>query len=386
MSEDFFTEEQKECSKIKTNIVTKYFGAYVWVLKKIATNGLNYIDLFCGPGKYENGEESTPIKVINSILQDDWMSQNFHVFFNDMKKDNINSLEKHVKSLEGIERLQFDIEYINDEVDLSTAEIFNKLKLRPSLVFLDPCGYIGISTDLIAAFLKDFACDVIFFFNFNRINMGITNPFAQDNLEIVFGKDEFHEIQSKIRDLRKTKANQEEIEKTLLKVMFHAINRKLGKQCYFPRFRFKFEHGLGNRTSHHIVLCTKDAIANKIMSDIMNKVSSEVVEDLGSFEYKPKVEKDLFAMQSYDMEIKELKQKLLKVFIGQEMLVEDIYSNYSVSSQVPYPIKFYKEVLKQMEDKGLVTINPSKENRRKNTLADDCVVKFPVKESENNGV
>jgi three-Cys-motif partner protein len=69
MSNDDFFERQKENSKVKTEIVCKYFDAFSTVFKN-KKKDIAYIDLCCGPGYYENREKSTPIILIENILED----------------------------------------------------------------------------------------------------------------------------------------------------------------------------------------------------------------------------------------------------------------------------------------------------------------------------
>lgn len=57
-----FFYEQKEQSYIKTEIVTKYFSAWSKVIiSSPYVNRIAYIDLFAGPGKFEDGALSTPL-------------------------------------------------------------------------------------------------------------------------------------------------------------------------------------------------------------------------------------------------------------------------------------------------------------------------------------
>jgi len=68
--EDFF-DGMKEQSHVKVEIVKKYFSAWANVLLPSVESRdgkLGYIDLFSGPGKYEDGTKSTPILVIEEAI------------------------------------------------------------------------------------------------------------------------------------------------------------------------------------------------------------------------------------------------------------------------------------------------------------------------------
>lgn len=63
MSTSDFFDEFREQSLVKTEIVTKYFGAWAKIMISLAkkrNNNIAYVDLFSGPGRYKDGSESTP--------------------------------------------------------------------------------------------------------------------------------------------------------------------------------------------------------------------------------------------------------------------------------------------------------------------------------------
>ena len=75
----------------------------------------------------------------------------------------------------------------NQKVGQEIVKMFESMNLIPTLFFVDPWGYKGLSLRLVNSVLKDWGCDAIFFFNYNRINMGITNEFVNKNIMALFG-------------------------------------------------------------------------------------------------------------------------------------------------------------------------------------------------------
>jgi len=63
----------------------------------------------------------------------------------------------------------------NNEVGEEIVKMFEERALIPTLFFVDPWGYKGLSLRLINSVLKDWACECIFFFNYNIINICISN-------------------------------------------------------------------------------------------------------------------------------------------------------------------------------------------------------------------
>ena len=82
MTEKFF-EHQTISSKIKALIVSDYFPKYCKILLKYPQEKIRYIDLFAGPGIYEDGSISTPILVANACYADSILRSTVELAFND---------------------------------------------------------------------------------------------------------------------------------------------------------------------------------------------------------------------------------------------------------------------------------------------------------------
>ena len=98
MDQSFF-DESKEQSEIKTAIVSKYFFAWANVILGTSPQKIAYLDLFCGPGRYKDGTESTPLKIIRRAAADPKLVNNLETYFNDLDVDNIASLQGALDSL-----------------------------------------------------------------------------------------------------------------------------------------------------------------------------------------------------------------------------------------------------------------------------------------------
>jgi len=143
--------------------------------KKIA-----YVDLFAGPGRYRDGTKSTPLMVLEQALNDPDMREMLVTLFNDKDEDSSNSLQRAIEELPGIDKLKYKPNVMNKEVGSEMVKLFAQMRLVPTLFFVDPWGYKGLSLQLVNAVVKDWACECIFFFNYNRINMGLNNEFVED--------------------------------------------------------------------------------------------------------------------------------------------------------------------------------------------------------------
>src|SRR5260221_6551393 len=111
MKNQSFFEESSEQSQIKARIVAKYFWAWAKVIipavKRQKSGRIAYVDLFAGPGRYNDGTKSTPLLVLERAIEDPDMRQMLVTYFNDGLGDNAKLLEKAVRELPGIEKLTY---------------------------------------------------------------------------------------------------------------------------------------------------------------------------------------------------------------------------------------------------------------------------------------
>ena len=69
----------------------------------------------------------------------------------------------------------------------------------PTFLFVDPFGYKGLSLQLVQSVIKDWGCDCVFFFNYNRINMGLTNPAIAPHMVALFGQERLAELRTQVK-------------------------------------------------------------------------------------------------------------------------------------------------------------------------------------------
>ena len=173
MATDFFDEAQEQ-SIVKATIVSKYFWSWAKIIigsQKRYKNGdrLAYIDLFAGPGRYGDGQFSTPLRILETTINEPELRERLVTIFNDKDSNLTQSLESEIKKLSNIDLLKYQPKVYNEEVGDRIVNMFEEMNLIPTLFFVDPWGYKGLSLRLINSVLRNWGCDCIFFFNYNRI-------------------------------------------------------------------------------------------------------------------------------------------------------------------------------------------------------------------------
>jgi three-Cys-motif partner protein len=299
------------------------------------------------------------------------MSQHLVTLFNDADKENAAKLQKEIDALPGIEKLKYKPQVEAEEVGDKIVAMFEQSKLVPTFFFVDPWGYKGLSLGLINSVLKNWGCDCVFFFNYNRINMGLNNEAVKQHMDVLFGEERANQLRSKLAGLPPS-----EREAAIVEALLEAL-REFGAEYVLP-FCFKDEEG--NRTSHHLVFATKHPLGYRIMKEIMAKHSSEEHQGVASFEYCPasSIHPMLFEL---NRPLDDLENMLLDAFGEQTLTAEEIYERHNVGR--PYTMKNYKTVLLSMEEKGRIKANPPAARRRKGTFGDSVRVTFPRKRRSN---
>ena len=368
MTESFF-DESREQSHVKSTIVQKYFWAWAKIITATTREArIAYVDLFAGPGRYKDGTVSTPLLILERAIKDPRMHRMLVTVFNDVDSDNTRSLETAIKSLPGIETLSHAPVVENKEIGLEIVERFEKMHLVPTLMFVDPWGYKGLSLRLVNSVLKDWACECIFFFNYNRINAGLSNPMVADHMEALFGNERADALRGRLEGMSPA-----DRELAIVEELADAL-KEMGGRYVLP---FTFKNEAGTRTSHHLFFVSKHPLGYRIMKEIMAGESSLAQQGVASFQYSAADERFplLFALSR---PLDALADGLLQGFAGRRLTVRDVFELHNVGT--PYTLPNYKAALLKLEAAGRITCDPAKRPSRKGekTLAEHVTVTFPA--------
>lgn len=371
MSSEHFFEESREQSRIKSEIVSKYFWAWAKVMvataKKRGESKIAYIDLFAGPGRFGDEYKSTPLQVLWSAVQDPDLCRTLVTLFNDKNPDYARSLEETIDSTPEFKQLKHKPRIANDPVGDEIIAEFEKTRLIPTLFFVDPWGYKGLSLRLINSVLRNWGSDCIIFFNYNRIRMGLNNELVKEHMDALFGRERAERLRAQLTGLTPAQAELAIVEEIA------AALKEMGGRHVLP---FRFRNERGSRTSHHLIFVSKDFKGYEIMKDIMSRESSTTNQGVPSFEYNP-------ATRAYPLlfelsrPLDELEGQLLHDFAGRSLTMRKIYEEHSVDR--PFLSRHYKQALINLEVKGAIEADPPSPPRRKNTFADHVSARFPAR-------
>lgn len=371
-----FFDKQGPQSEVKSLLVTKYLSAWAKVMlgTRHPNKRLAYVDLFSGPGGYSDGTPSTPVKLIEMVLADDDLTQNLTMFFNDADPTYTAQLDELIGNFPDIERLAYRPDVHTSEVDQAIFNQLEHLKGVPTLFFLDPCGYKGLSQDLVHRVLDGWGCDCILFFNYNRVNGAVSNPAVHETMRDLFGDRRFRELQVEL-----ARPLTPEQRQTIIVTKYQQALKDVNGSYILP-FEFQTEEGV--RTSHYVYLVTKHFRGYSIMKDIMYRLSTDAGE-VRRLRFVPSLPSQLrffralFSPENpYSIDV--LGELLCRELAGKSLRVGDIYERYSIDTL--YTERNFKSALLEMERDGLLTASTPPENRPRRqgkvTLADHLTVTF----------
>lgn len=364
---DEFFVESTDHTKLKTSITTKYFFTWAGIIaRKTPTDRIAYIDLYAGAGRFRaDGTRSTPLLILERTIRDQRLRHMLVTYFNDAEPAHTDSLVKAITELPGIRTLKYQPVINTNKVGPDTVAALEK-PLVPTFAFIDPWGYVGLSLGLVNSVIKDWACECLFFFNYNRINPGIDNPVVTRHMEALFGAERLAALRSAIQG--RSPARREVL---VLTALTDALKELGGK--FVVSFRFRMDDA--DRTTHYLVFVSKRFLGYEIMRDVMAKASSTIIDGVASFEYNSN--RLLFLPDGRSVEA--LAESLMTDLAGTMMTVAQVFELHSPDKL--YVMSNYREALLRLEAAGRVTMAPPAAERRlykgKPSLREDVTITFP---------
>ncbi len=327
---------------------------------------VGYADLFAGPGKYKNGDNSIPVLIAERVVEDVRLRALVRLWFNEGDPDYAQQLKENLRTIPGIDALTHKPTVTRRIIDRSFAA--HRFSI-PTFVFADPCGYKGLSLALIVNALKGFGNDCLFFFNYRRINMKLSYPMMDDSINEFFEAGRAQALRQEIASLRPR-----DREKAVLRAISDAIRDASG----IP-FVFAFRSKEGGGTSHHLVFASKSTKGARIMRNIMHACSSQVIEGVASWSFDPNYDPSAPTLPMFDP-LNDLCDRLLEVFAGRALTFKELLDEEAGEQ---FTDTNYRDAVLRLEEEFRIEVSPPAQDRRmqagstKRTLPEDTTVTFP---------
>jgi three-Cys-motif partner protein len=350
-----FFQEQTAHSRVKAEIVQKFVIAWLDIVTGFQRNNdifaeAAYVDLFAGPGTYEDGSRSTPLLVMEQVLKRAKRAASLRAYFNDNEVGYTASLRQEINGLSNINGLKHAPVFTSEPATISLIESFGLTRDVPQFYFLDQFGYSDVMPSLIRHIFHAQMCDCAFFFRTSRAIAAVDNPKTQETLAELFGRTRLDELKSRFKG---TRIDREEAILAVLKAAMADAG-----VIHFLAFPFRI-HDDGS-SKHHLIYLAKHAKGYELMKDILSKNSSlfhNGVPVLGFTEVPTS------GLLFPDDPLLELERAISSKYAGQTMTVGQLFQADHISNE-RFILKNYQEALRRLEEKGAVSANPPATSRR----------------------
>lgn len=380
MKENEFFEAQTLSSSIKASIISEYFPKYAKIIAaKHTPKQIRYIDLFSGPGIYDDGNISTPILVGRKCANDGFLKSKVWLIFNDCEYKEVlqRNFEKEFPCGTFSYKPFFADRTIGQSESVTTFLTRNthegKHNEAPSLLFIDPFGYKGIQTSVLSQFLRNWGNEIFIFINIKRIHAALEN----DNFESLM-LDWFPTSYTQLKKERLLKRSVSERLNLIIDKLGEEYQKILGGQVFYTAFKFQEEDM--DATSHYILHLTKGMKGFELIKTIYNDFANvgTIFDGVNTYTFDIKKGSnpiaELFDTKSENIDV--LKDELYNIYRGRNLTAKELFDEHHIGGL--YCASHYVTALRRLydEDKLSADYSDDKKHRYSVLLSDFCHLKF----------
>lgn len=197
-------------TRAKHQVLRAYLDAWLPVMGQQAVKvargrsdppRLLLVDGFAGPGRYETGEDGSPLIMLKALLEHPVLAKlqgvEFIYLFIEHDKRRIEYLEKEVKALDLPPNIKPDIQH--GEFETTFGEIVDEIHgkegqtLIPTFAFIDPFGYAATSMSLAGRFLEFSRCEALIFIPLTYLVRFVGREGQEKAMNSLFGSERWRE-------------------------------------------------------------------------------------------------------------------------------------------------------------------------------------------------
>jgi three-Cys-motif partner protein len=348
-------------TKAKHEILRRYLGAWFGIMGRTNPR-IIYLDGFCGPGRYKNGEEGSPIIALKIALDHqsrDNINKVTFVFIEE-RDDRVNHLRAEIASLSL--PVTFDVLVEQNQFENSLKNILDNLdkkggRIAPTIAFIDPFGFKGAPYELVKRILSNHKTEIFINIMADSVNRFLEHPDPQITQHVVelFGTTQvlqiLHGCGDRVRNLRELYQSQ------------------LKKCASFVKyFEMRDEH---NRVIYYLFFATNNPLGFVKMKEAFWKVDCS-----NGYSFSDATDPNQLVL-FYDDPTISLAERIRQKFVGQTIQVGSI-KRY-VEIETPYIESQMKKALCFLEGNGTIIVGALKldgKKRIKNTFPNNVSVIF----------
>ena len=372
MSSNFFASQSLR-SQVKSLVVGRYYPRWGHIIANgggPGSDAMGYVDLFSGPGVYDDGTESTPLVVLRETLRAPTLRSRVQLVFNDKTPAYIGTLKNAVFSALRHESavLHLRPRFSSFEVGPDTLEWFRRLQLGSCLFFLDPWGYRGLSLDLIGGLVKGWGSDCIFLFSYAALHRHLFNE-GEDELVADFWNVEDLDALKELMSGASPRDNEYRAVDFLSTCL-----RSRGVPYVLP---MRFTDEGNDRTSYHLVLASKDFKAYELMKEVMRRICTDHTETVVPFEFNVRTTGPHQLVLPAFVPEHDLSGRLFERFAGSSLPFRDVYRTFEAEHTTPFIRRDYVAALDDLRGQELLS------GGRRGGTGDNTEVRFVSQEERD---
>lgn len=383
LKENKFFEKQTVSSRIKASIVSEYFPSYCKIIvSKYKPKAVRFIDLFAGPGVYNDNNPSTPILIARHCEKDIELKDNVWMIFNDncFSEELKHNFEREFNSNTFRHKPHFGKSTVGESSEITEFLIksthTNKKNDYPSLLFIDPFGYKGIKTKVLAEFMKNWGNEIFLFVNTKRIHPALENDKFEGLMNNLFPT-----TFKKIKEDRRFKSTVAQRLNLIIDCLGNEYKNILGGELYYTAFKFQEEDV--DATSHYILHLTKGARGYDLIKTIYNDFANvgTVFDGVNTYTFDAKTYgkevNELFDLKSINID--KLKDELYSFYQGKCLTSFELFEKHHVlNTSAPYSRSHYTEALRRLvtENKMSSEFTDGRNHKVTVLISRDCKLKF----------
>jgi three-Cys-motif partner protein len=347
----------------KHTILRRYWEAWLPIMTKYNQRVL-YIDGFAGPGLYAGGEDGSPLIALKSA-RDHHARPRSEVVFTFIEKDKkrFDHLVQVTEQIKPTLPPNFRVHPVHGVFDDQMTEVLDGIdqqgaRLAPSLVFIDPFGFSHTPFRTVQRIMQNPRCEILVTFMYEEINRFLEHPDHGDTYDLLFGTPAWRAVLDVAEPDRRRR-------------MIHDIYRDQLTSTGVEHVRSFEMLNQGNRTDYFLFFGTHSLLGLEKMKEAMWKVDA-----LGTFQFSDFTDANRTMKLFRDRpDFEGLRAMIVARFSGVQVSIEDL-TNF-VLSETPFLRTHFKaQILKPMELEGLLSIEHTKEGRRRGTFPDGTVIRF----------
>ncbi len=346
-------------------------GAYLRAWFPILSRGRNfdriiYIDGFAGPGRYQHGEDGSPIVALKAALGalNGQVQLPFEFHFVERRRRMVAALRANIAHLREHRIIPSNVEvYVHGGLlfeDAYQQHIRPRLMAHPrapAFALVDPFGWTGLPMQILTDLMRRPSTEVLVNFMFEEINRFLNHSDQHDN---------FDEL-SACPDWRQGY----ELAGATRKKFIHDLYRDQLHRAAGARYVRSFEmRNARNVSDYFLYFASNNRLGLAKMKEAMWKVDPG-----GGYSFSDATNFDQAVLFQPEPDRRELRRLIVERFAGRRATVNQV--ELFVLEDTPFHAQHYRKVLAAMEgDAGLTPINPPPSRRRGTYANPELVLEF----------